>query len=147
MTRMERLTSEADRLGRYYAEKYRDEHGHNPGDTSANQAAAWWFDSWPTLADCGGTHRESGTLRKIWFDAFYSTRQAHPTEDTPMLILRRKRGQWFQITHCRSGDRACVWVAHATANSENVELMIDDPDRDFEIERGERIEAREKERV
>ena len=64
-----------------------------------------------------------------------------------MLRLRRKRGQWFEITHCRTGDRLRVWVERATAGSGNVELMFDDPDRDFEFEKGEKIEAREKERI
>lgn len=64
----------------------------------------------------------------------------------PMLTIRRKPGQWFEVTHQRSGDRLRIWVARASPGSRNVELRILDQDRDFEVERGERLEQRHKER-
>ncbi len=52
-----------------------------------------------------------------------------------MLVLRRKEGQWIEITH-RSGDvlriRACK------IESRHLDLVFDDAARNFDIERAER---------
>jgi hypothetical protein len=55
-----------------------------------------------------------------------------------MLVLKRKEGQWVEVTH-RSGDvlriRACNIQG---ANPGHVNLAFDDDARNFEIERPER---------
>ena len=58
-----------------------------------------------------------------------------------MLVLRRKEGQWIEITH-RSGDvvRFRVYDIGAVGGDApgRVNLAFDDPDRNFTINRAER---------
>jgi hypothetical protein len=55
-----------------------------------------------------------------------------------MLILRRKEGQWLDITH-RSGDVIRVRVCNVRARYPGqVDLVLDDDARNFVIERPER---------
>jgi sRNA-binding carbon storage regulator CsrA len=55
-----------------------------------------------------------------------------------MLILRRKEGQWIEITH-RSGDTIRVRVANIRARYPGqLDLVLDDPERHFVIQRAER---------
>lgn len=55
-----------------------------------------------------------------------------------MLILRRKEGQWVEITH-RSGDVIRVRVCNVRARYPGqVDLALDDPARNFAIQRPER---------
>ncbi len=61
-----------------------------------------------------------------------------------MLILGRNEGQWIELTH-RSGDVVRIHVREARRDSGGlrVELVFDDPERHFEIERPERKAATE----
>ena len=52
-----------------------------------------------------------------------------------MLVLRRKSGQWTEITH-RSGDVLRVRVYHAFPG--HVDLVFDDDPHNFEVNRPER---------
>ena len=55
-----------------------------------------------------------------------------------MLILRRKEGQWVEITH-RSGDVIRVRVCNIRARYPGqVDLVLDDDARNFVIQRPER---------
>lgn len=55
-----------------------------------------------------------------------------------MLVLKRKEGQWVEITH-RSGDLLCVRVCQIEAGQPgHLNLAFDDDARNFEIERPER---------
>jgi Global regulator protein family len=55
-----------------------------------------------------------------------------------MLILRRKEGQWIDITH-RSGDVIRVRVCNVRARYPGqVDLALDDDARNFVIQRPER---------
>lgn len=55
-----------------------------------------------------------------------------------MLILRRKEGQWIEITH-RSGDKIRVRVCNIRARYPGqLDLVLDDPDHHFMIQRAER---------
>jgi hypothetical protein len=55
-----------------------------------------------------------------------------------MLILRRKEGQWVEITH-RSGDVIRVRVCNVRARYPGqVDLVLDDDARNFVIQRPER---------
>ena len=55
-----------------------------------------------------------------------------------MLILRRKEGQWVEITH-RSGDTIRVRVGNVRArNSGQIDLAFDDEARHFTVQRPER---------
>ena len=55
-----------------------------------------------------------------------------------MLVLRRKDGQWIEITH-KSGDVLRFRVYNRRDNTPGeVNLAFDDPDRHFEIQRPER---------
>jgi hypothetical protein len=55
-----------------------------------------------------------------------------------MLILRRKEGQWIEITH-RSGDTIRVRVCNMRGRSgPQVNLAFEDDSHNFTIERPER---------
>ncbi len=55
-----------------------------------------------------------------------------------MLILRRKEGQWVEITH-RSGDTIRVRVCNVRArNAGQIDLAFDDEARNFTVQRPER---------
>ena len=55
-----------------------------------------------------------------------------------MLILRRKEGQWVEITH-RSGDTIRVRVTNIRARGPGqIDLAFDDGERHFAIHRPER---------
>jgi hypothetical protein len=56
-----------------------------------------------------------------------------------MLILRRKEGQWVEITH-RSGDVIRVRVCNVRARYPGqVDLALDDAAHNFVIQRPERV--------
>lgn len=56
-----------------------------------------------------------------------------------MLILRRKEGQWLEITH-RSGDVLRLRLCNIRPGHPNqVEAVFDDAARNFAIERPERV--------
>lgn len=56
-----------------------------------------------------------------------------------MLVLKRKEGQWIEVIH-RSGDVMRVRVYNIRVNSTGqADLAFDDPVRNFEIRRPERI--------
>ncbi len=61
-----------------------------------------------------------------------------------MLVLRRKEGQWVEITH-KSGDKVRVRVCNIRARYPGqLDLAFDDEARNFAIqrpERGDRAEA------
>jgi hypothetical protein len=60
-----------------------------------------------------------------------------------MLILRRKEGQWVEITH-RSGDVIRVRVYNIRARAPGqLDLAFDDDDRNFVILRPERADRSE----
>jgi hypothetical protein len=55
-----------------------------------------------------------------------------------MLILRRKEGQWVEITH-RSGDTIRVRVANIRSRFRGqLDLVFDDDERNFQVQRPER---------
>lgn len=55
-----------------------------------------------------------------------------------MLILRRKEGQWIEITH-RSGDKIRIRVCNIRARYPGqLDMVLDDPDHHFVIQRAER---------
>lgn len=55
-----------------------------------------------------------------------------------MLVLKRKEGQWVEITH-RSGDTLRVRVCKIEpGHPGHLNLAFDDEPRNFEIERPER---------
>ena len=59
-----------------------------------------------------------------------------------MLVLRRKEGQWIEVTH-RSGEVLRFRVYDVSGESGapgRVNLAFDDPDRNFAIQRPERAE-------
>lgn len=53
-----------------------------------------------------------------------------------MLALRRKEGHWVEITHIASGETIRVRVYNIKYRS--VDLVFDDKDHNFTIERPER---------
>lgn len=55
-----------------------------------------------------------------------------------MLVLKRREGQWIEITH-RSGDVLRFRVYDIYEGPGRVNLAFDDPARNFEIERPERL--------
>lgn len=57
-----------------------------------------------------------------------------------MLVLKRKDGQWIEITH-RSGDvlRFRIYDIGNEGSSKRANLAFDDPDRNFSIQRPERL--------
>ena len=58
-----------------------------------------------------------------------------------MLVLRRKEGQWVEITH-KSGDTIRVRVYNIrTPHPGQVDLAFDDDDHNFLIQRPERGSA------
>lgn len=55
-----------------------------------------------------------------------------------MLILRRKEGQWVEVTH-KSGDVIRIRVCNIRSRYPGqLDLAFDDTDRNFAIERPER---------
>ena len=55
-----------------------------------------------------------------------------------MLILRRKEGQWVEITH-KSGDAIRIRVCNIRARFPGqLDLAFDDDDRNFSVQRHER---------
>lgn len=57
-----------------------------------------------------------------------------------MLVLRRKEGQWVEITH-KSGDTIRVRVYHIrTRFTGQLDMAFDDEDHNFLIQRPERGE-------
>jgi hypothetical protein len=60
-----------------------------------------------------------------------------------VLILRRKVGQWVEITH-KSGETIRVWVCNIRSRYPGqLDLAFDDPERNFTIQRPERGQPRE----
>lgn len=60
-----------------------------------------------------------------------------------MLVLKRKEGQWVDITH-RNGDLLRIRVCQIEGGQPGqLNLAFDDPDRHFEIERPERKRRRD----
>jgi hypothetical protein len=60
------------------------------------------------------------------------------TKDTTMLVLKRKEGQWVEVTH-RSGDTIRIRVCQIESGQPgHLNLAFDDNARNFEIERPER---------
>lgn len=57
-----------------------------------------------------------------------------------MLVLKRKEGQWLEITHSHSGDvlRLRLYDIHSTSPA-RANLAFDDAARNFEIQRPERL--------
>lgn len=56
-----------------------------------------------------------------------------------MLVLKRKEGQWIEVTH-RSGDVLRLRVYNIACDSSGrANLAFDDPDRNFDIQRPERF--------
>jgi hypothetical protein len=56
-----------------------------------------------------------------------------------MLVLKRREGQWVDITHPASGDVFRLRIYGITAGEPGrVNIAFDDPDRNFEIRRPER---------
>lgn len=53
-----------------------------------------------------------------------------------MLVLKRKEGQWVEITHKKSGH--CVRIRVVATQSGQAELVFDDPPRNFNILREEK---------
>ena len=59
-------------------------------------------------------------------------------KDLDMLVLKRKEGQWVEVTH-RSGDVLRIRVCKLEAGTPGqLNLAFDDDARHFEIERPER---------
>jgi len=55
-----------------------------------------------------------------------------------MLVLRRKEGQWIEVTH-KSGDVLRVRVYNLCAEAPGrINLAFDDADHNFDIQRPER---------
>jgi hypothetical protein len=56
-----------------------------------------------------------------------------------MLVLKRKEGQWIEVTH-RSGDILRFRVYHISSDfPSRVNLAFDDAARNFDIQRPERF--------
>lgn len=57
-----------------------------------------------------------------------------------MLVLKRKEGQWIEILHAKSGDLLRLRVYDISGDFPGrVNLAFDDSDRNFEIQRPERV--------
>jgi uncharacterized protein Veg len=55
-----------------------------------------------------------------------------------MLVLKRKEGQWVEITH-KNGDKLRIRVYRIREGyPSQLDLAFDDDDRNFEIQRPER---------
>ena len=55
-----------------------------------------------------------------------------------MLVLKRKEGQWVEITH-KNGDKLRIRVFRIREGfPSQLDLAFDDDDRNFEIQRPER---------
>jgi hypothetical protein len=55
-----------------------------------------------------------------------------------MLVLRRKEGQWIEVTH-ESGDRLLIRVYNIRCRFPGqADMAFDDPDHHFTVQRGER---------
>ncbi len=58
-----------------------------------------------------------------------------------MLVLRRKEGQWVEVTH-KSGDVLRVRVYNLSADAPGrINLAFDDSQHNFAIQRPERTEV------
>lgn len=58
-----------------------------------------------------------------------------------MLVLRRKEGQWIDVTH-KSGDVLRVRVYNLCADAPGrINLAFDDAEHNFDIQRPERAEV------
>jgi hypothetical protein len=56
-----------------------------------------------------------------------------------MLVLKRKEGQWIEITHARTGDVLRIRLYDVCGGLPGrANLAFDDPARNFAIERPER---------
>jgi hypothetical protein len=56
-----------------------------------------------------------------------------------MLVLKRKEGQWIEITHARTGDVLRIRLYDVVGGLPGrANLAFDDPARNFAIERPER---------
>lgn len=59
-----------------------------------------------------------------------------------MLVLKRKEGQWIEVTHSKSGDVMRIRVCKIEAgNPGHLNLAFEDDARNFEIQRPERYRA------
>lgn len=59
-----------------------------------------------------------------------------------MLVLKRKEGQWVEITHSSSGDQLRIRLYDLCGgHSGRANLAFDDPARNFEIQRPERFRS------
>lgn len=60
-----------------------------------------------------------------------------------MLVLKRKEGQWVNVTH-RSGDVLRIRVCNIEPGEPGrLNLAFDDSDRNFEIQRPDRVPKQE----
>ncbi len=51
-----------------------------------------------------------------------------------MLMIKRKKGQWIELTHAPSGDRISIQLATVcTDGYDTARLAFDDPERRFEV--------------
>lgn len=59
-----------------------------------------------------------------------------------MLVLKRKEGQWVEIIH-KSGDILRFRTYHISGGDDDtpgrLDIAFDDPERNFEIQRPERV--------
>jgi hypothetical protein len=55
-----------------------------------------------------------------------------------MLVLRRKRGSWVEITHAASGDVIRIKIHLVIPSTGRVDLAFEDDARHFQIDREER---------
>lgn len=63
-----------------------------------------------------------------------------------MLILRRKNGDYVDVTHGTSGDVLRIWTSNVRwCGGTQVDMGFDDPAHNFQIQRSERkiLHARE----
>lgn len=68
----------------------------------------------------------------------HRARAPRELEEDPLLILRRKEGQWVELTH-RSGDTIRVRVYNIRARYPGqLDLAFDDNERNFQVQRPER---------
>lgn len=55
-----------------------------------------------------------------------------------MLVLRRKPGQWIDITHAKTGELLRIRVDFGPDRPNQVSLSFDDSVRNFDIQRPDR---------